>query len=393
MSTPSTQPEQFYHTVTEAFESVLAEIEAAGHSVSLETYTLAADAMGLPLLQSLENAAKRGVEVRVLLDAFGCMFLPDSALNSLRDAGGEVRYFNPVQYQRPSFRNHRKLLVVDRSVAFVGGFNYSQEYLGDGVETGWRDAGVRLMGSIVEALAESFEFHYRVAAERDRLFTRFRKSRNITIRKAFETSIFTNTPGFGRHNIHLNFLRELRRPGNVDIVTPYFLPPTRTLRLIERKARAGERVRLILPGLSDVAIARDAARVYYTRLLKAGVELYEYQPRVLHAKLYRFSDAIYIGSANLDKRSLFMNYELLVRLESAAMGGEVERFVEDTCSRSHQLTLEGVRASMSFLTRARCNWSHLLLSRVDPLLMSLQLPVRKTRPATGRRPRRIPAYD
>lgn len=387
------QPETFFHTVNEAFGALLREIEAAQFSVSLETYALAADSMGLPLLESLERAAKRGLSVRVLLDAFGCMFLPDSALAPLRAAGGEARYFNPVHYQRPSFRNHRKLLVVDQSVAYVGGFNYSQEYLGDGVESGWRDSGVRLAGSIVPALAESFEFHFKVAAERSRLFSRFRKSRNVSIRKAFETSIFTNTPGLGRHNIHLTLLRELRRPGPVDIVTPYFLPPARTLRMIERRARSGDRVRLILPGQSDVPLARDAARCYYARLLKAGVELYEYQPRVLHAKLYQFSDAFYIGSANLDKRSLVMNYELLVRLENPAIGREVARFVEETRAKSLPVTPESLSQSLDFLTRIRCRWAHFLLSKVDPLLIGLQLPARKPRPGAKVKPRRIPAYD
>jgi len=390
---PAFQPETFFHTVNEAFEALLREIDAARFSVSLETYTLAADSMGLPLLESLERAAKRGLSVRVLLDAFGCMFLPDSALAPLRAAGGEARYFNPVHFQRPSFRNHRKLLVVDQSVAYVGGFNYSQEYLGDGVESGWRDSGVRLVGSIVPALAESFEFHFKVAAERSRLFSRFRMSRNVSIRKAFETSIFTNTPGLGRHNIHLTLLRELRRPGPVDIVTPYFLPPARTLRMIERRARSGDRVRLILPGQSDVALARDAARCYYARLLKSGVELYEYQPRVLHAKLYKFSDAVYVGSANLDKRSLVMNYELLVRLETPAIGAEVARYIEQTRAGSRQVTSESLRQSMDLLTRIRCGWAHFLLSTVDPLLMSFQLPARKPRLGAKAKPRRIPAYD
>ena len=145
MSSSATQTAcQWLRTGDEVFPAMLAAIDAAQASVCLEIYIFAPGPLGQRFRETLIRAQMRGARVRVLMDAFGSRGLPGDFWDPLRAVGGEVRSFNPAALMRLSFRNHRKLLVCDKQVAFVGGFNIAHEYEGDGVHAGWRDLGLKL---------------------------------------------------------------------------------------------------------------------------------------------------------------------------------------------------------------------------------------------------------
>jgi len=141
----------------EIFPAMLAAIATAERSVCLETYIYSADSLGERFRESLVRARERGARVQVLYDALGSMSLPASFWDPLRKAGGEVRQFNPLVLNRFGVRDHRKMLICDECIAFIGGFNVAIEYDGDGITTGWRDLGLKIEGSLARELKHAFE--------------------------------------------------------------------------------------------------------------------------------------------------------------------------------------------------------------------------------------------
>lgn len=346
---------------------MLDAIEAATTSVRLEIYIFADDRTGREFLAALRAARARGVRVQVLVDGVGSLELPDSFWTPLREAGGEFRWFNPVALRRWSYRDHRKILVCDDAVAFIGGFNIADVYNGDGVRRGWRDLGLRLTGPVVGELAEAFDELFTKAGTPHRRFQRLRRAANEIVGGRDWRLLFSG-PGRQRGHLRRSLGEDLARARSVQIVSGYFLPTWRLRLALARVCRRGGRVQLILAGKSDVLLSKLASRRLYQKLLRAGVEIYEYLPQVLHAKLFIIDDVVYAGSANLDARSLRINYEVLLRLANPEMAtGARAIFAADVphCQRIDPATW---KRSRSFLTRLWERWAYLLLARLDPFL-------------------------
>jgi cardiolipin synthase len=172
-------------------------------------------------------------------------------------------------------------------------------------------------------------------------------------------------PGLGRNAFHASLLRSLRRARNVRIVSAYFVPSFRLRRALQRVARRGGRVRLLLAGKTDVPLVQAAGRAFYGALLQAGVEIAEYQPQVLHAKLALVDGAVFAGSSNLDARSLGINYELMVRLLDAALAEQGRKIFEADWARARVIDAEQWARGRSWLTRWREGVALFLLTRFD----------------------------
>lgn len=346
---------------------MLAAITRATRSVELETYIYADDRTGRAFLQALTGAAKRGVCVRVLADSYGSLTLAESFFAPLTAAGGTVKFFNPLRFQRFGVRNHRKLLVCDAETAFIGGANIADDYSGDGVSRGWFDTVTQLEDPALAApLRAEFEhlFHnadFNIARRKLRPFRPLRHRENAV-------KIFAVKPGRGASGFQRALHSRLETARNVDFITPYFLPNRRLRKLLGRVVKRGGRVRLILPAKSDVPIARSAAHVYYARLLRAGVEIYEYQPQILHAKLYRVDDAVFAGSSNLDVRSLMLNYELMMSFSDPTSLRAAGEIFESARKESQRIEWEKFRRHQNFWQRWKNRWSHFLLTRIDPFI-------------------------
>lgn len=351
----------------EVFPAMLSAIDAAHESVRLETYIFSPRALGERFRDTLVRARQRGAKVQVLVDAVGSYEVPAVFWRPLRDAGAEVRIFNPLALDRFGLRNHRKLLVCDRSVAFVGGFNIAPEYEGDGINSGWRDLGLELRGALTEQLAGTFDEMFARADFRHKRFLRLRRlSARKTVSNPREQLLLSG-PGRGRNPIKQHLRRDLAHARSVQIMVAYFLPTWRIRRDLCRLAREGARVQLILAGKSDVAVARSAAQSLYRRLLKAGVEIYEFQPQILHAKLLVIDDIVYIGSANLDQRSLNINYELMLRFDNGQMAAQAQELFLTNLKYSKPVSLQSWK-TRSFLERVKQRWAYFLLVRVDPYI-------------------------
>lgn len=359
---------QWFTAGDAVFPAMLAAIDAAQKTVALEIYIFAAGELAERFRASLIAARGRGIRVRVLVDGVGSFELSDSFWEPLRAAGGEVRVFNPLSLGRLGIRNHRKLLACDGQVAFIGGFNIAKEYEGDGVARGWCDLGLRVTGVLATQLEASFEGLFALADFRHRPFVRLRKSGAKRTLADQGGQLLLSGPGRGLSPLLGALRNDLRTKPDVRIVVAYFLPPWRLRRELERLARRGKRVQLILAGKSDVALSQLAARSLYQRLLKAGVEIYEYQPQVLHAKLFIVGDAVYAGSANLDFRSLKLNYELMVRFERPEVTAEAEQIFAGMLAHSKRIDMATWKKSRSFWTRWKEHWANIFLARVDPYL-------------------------
>lgn len=344
-------------------------IAAARGSVRLEFYIVAPDATGTAVRDALADAADRGVAVRVLVDALGTTALPSGFWRPVTGSGGEVKIFNPLTSRRLPVRDHRKLVVVDDELAIVGGFNLSDDYAGDGVASGWADCGLVLRGPAVAGLARSFD---RMSALCDTtppraMMARLGKGQRPPAETiAPGTQLLLSGPG-RKPNAFQKLLRaDVAKARTIRFVSAYFLPGFLMRRRLRRTAKRGARVQVIVPGKSDVALSQRAARHLYTGLLRAGVEIWEYEPQVLHTKLFLVDGAVYVGSSNLDTRSLHINHELMIRLTDPEVVAGGEALFAHLLGRSRRIDPANWRASRSWWEKLRERWAFWILSQVDP---------------------------
>ncbi len=357
---------RWLHTGTAAYDAMVAMIDGAIKTVDVEFYTIAPGGVTERLGEALRHAAIRGLRVRVLVDAFGSSSLPAPWIENLRTVGVDIRRFNPRPLLRWSFRNHRKLLVCDDQLAIVGGFNVAPEYEGDGVTRGWRDLGVRIEGPVADDLARGFALMFEASElkrQQLRPLARFLRNQHVAANAA---SVIIGGPGGSRSLLKRSLRADLTAATRVDIAAAYFLPTWRLRHLLRRAARRGS-VRLLLPGQSDVPVSRLAGQYLYPSLLRSGVSLWEYQPQVLHAKVFVVDDVVYIGSANLDTRSLQLNFELMLRLPSAILASQLRARIDYDCTSAQRVPVDWSR-HRTLLQRVLQSWSHFVLARVDPFV-------------------------
>jgi cardiolipin synthase len=288
------------------YEDMLAAIRAARGSVSLESYIFEPDSVGQHFIEALINKANEGVQVRLHLDAFGSMTLAMSEqVERLRAAGISLRWFNRWRWYAPmrfNRRNHRKLLVIDDTAAWLGGFNiHIDNSLQAFGEARWRDTHVRIAGPLVQEAQAFF----------DHLWDGRRRWRPVW-HSAGDSVLVSNHNWMQRYRLHRILLRQFRSARDrVWLSTPYFMPDRLLQREMARAAARGIDVRLIVPFKTDRPMTQLAARAAYGSLLNAGVRIFEYQPRILHTKTAVIDDNwCSIGTANLDYRSFFVNFEL-----------------------------------------------------------------------------------
>ena len=369
----ATPPCELLRDGATAYARMLELIDGARQCVDLEIYIFRADAVGDRFRLALTAAAIRGVRVRVLVDAFGSQDLPADYFASLEDAGGAVRRFNPRRLLRPSFRNHRKLLRCD-SAAVVGGLNIADEYEGDGVRRGWRDLALLVRGPVVTDLCASFERMWTLAPFGRRDVRAFWKTRTGRRPQAAPSAPLVLCAGAGWPTSELRgwLIRDIRSSRQCLAWVAYFLPSRRLGRAMRQTARTGE-VRLLLGRRTDVPIARWAGERHFGRFLRARAALYEYEPQIVHAKALVADDVVYMGSANLDVRSLRINYELLLRLPDARLAAELRQVFTRDLGHSRELTREEWRRSRRWWHPVRSWFAHLLLARLDPYVASRRL--------------------
>jgi cardiolipin synthase len=373
MLTNQTARFRWLRTGDEAFAEMLAAIHAAHTAVRLEMYIYTASPLGEEFREALVGAQRRGARVRVLIDALGSLNLRESFWDPLLAAGGEFRWFNPLRLQRLSYRDHRKILVCDNTVGFIGGLNSAPEYQGDGVTKGWRDMGVSITGRLLEELALSFDAQFALADFKHGRLTRLRRPAYGKRLATPEGELFLSSPGLGPSPIKRALAQDLANAKTVKIISAYFLPTWRIRRELMRTARQGNSVQLILAGKSDVPLSQLASQRLYWHLLRSRIEIYEYQPQILHAKLFIIDRIIYVGSANLDPRSLSINYELLVRVPNEKLANEASAIFAQDLIHCRKIDPATWRNSRTIWRKLKEDWAYFIIARVDPYWARRQL--------------------
>jgi cardiolipin synthase len=364
---------QLLESGRQRLEMLVELIDRAERSLRLLYYIYADDAAGRRVNDALIRAAGRGVTVSLIVDGFGAGLVSDRAFfEPLQDAGVSVCWFSPSWGRRYQLRNHQKLALADgeteKARIIIGGFNIEDDYLGRAPDPKliWRDLGL-----LVEGPAATRITGYVDALER---WTYNPKARLRQLNRAL--SRWSEQAGTTRWLLGGPTKRlspwarclkaDMRLGRSIDIIAGYFAPSPAILRRLDRAARRGARVRVVNAAISDHPGAIEAARFTYAGLLRKGVQLFEYRPSKLHTKLFVVDAAVHIGSANFDMRSLFINLELMLRVEDRAFADHMRRYVEGEIAQSEQITRALYRQRTGWRTRAKQFVAYVLLAIVDP---------------------------
>jgi len=320
-------------------------IDGARHHVHAQYYLIRNDATGAWFRDRLVAAAKRGVAVRLLMDGFGCFALGRSWRRPLHRAGVRVAEFLPMRsvlLQPVNLRNHRKIVVIDGETAFTGGFNVGDEYKGAMPGVGeWRDVHMRIEGPAAAELQRVF-FQDWAFATNEPIDPRTYFARHVPSRGDAKIAIVTSGPDTRTEAIHRMFFGAIvGATREVSLTTPYFVPTESLTVAMELAAMRGVDLKLILPGRSNHQVTFHAGRSFYTDLLKAGVDIREYQPGIVHAKtLIADSQIALVGSANMDLRSFRLNFEVHALVHDATTAIRLRETFEDDLARSRRVDLD-----------------------------------------------------
>jgi cardiolipin synthase len=352
---------------SEAFPAMFEAIDRSKSCIALEMYLVADDETGQEFRAHLMKAARRGVQVMILVDAWGSWELPDSFWEELRIAGGMVRWFHPIARGLLPFRNHRKLLLVDDRTAFIGGMNIANEYYrGAGGLSPWRDNVLEISGKEVARLRRSF---MRMWARADspfrRLLLRLRREHGTRGSASGNVRFLESGPEDPMRPVRRAY-RQLIQSAvkSIDLAMGYFYPHGRMMRVLKRAVKRGVRVRLLFPQKTDVPIARWAARGLYGRLLRAGIEVWEYLPTMMHAKLAIADDTVIAGSANLDIRSGRINYELVAVVTDPGLAARARADFEADLGQAVRIRFEDWK-KRPLMQKVKERFSYCLLARAD----------------------------
>ena len=330
------------------FPRMFAAITGAQRQIELELYLVTAGDCATQLVDRLCQAALRGVQVRCLLDGFGSLGLPPAQRAQLLDAGVQLRFYNPLSWRRGMrnlYRDHRKLLLVDGELAFVGGTGATDEFWQPQTNShAWHEVMVAIAGPLVSDWQQLFERQWQATLGR----LAWRPAVHAGLSRV--PVIPCQGDGLGRvayadGRQHRDILHSMVRAllsakQRVWLATPYFLPTWKVRRALRRAAKRGVDVRLLLTARNtDHPPVRFAGQRYYPRLLKAGVRIYEYEPRFLHLKMLLVDDWVSVGSCNFDHWNLYFNLDANVEVLDPAFTAQVEASFIDDFSRSQEIDL------------------------------------------------------
>ena len=352
----------------ERLEALIALVDGAKQSLRLLYYMYLADGSGARVREAVLRAIDRGVDVSLLIDGFGSSDTPDDYFSELPKRGARFCRFNPSYGRRYLLRNHQKLALADAESAsprvIVGGFNVADDYFKTVADGAWRDIGLVVEGPAAARLAPYFDELMAWALRKN--------SRMRTLRRM----IFKYTETRGRLQWQLggptaklspwgvSTCRDLVQSRDVEMIAAYFAPTWGLLKRIARVGRIG-RARVVTAAKSDNNATIAAARFTYRRLLARGVEIFEYTATKLHTKLVVLDDVVHIGSSNLDIRSLYLNMELMLRVDDGEFAQMMRGYFEGELERCVQITPALQKKRGTLLNRIRWALSFFLVTSFD----------------------------
>jgi cardiolipin synthase len=355
----------------EIFPAQLAAIRSATQTITYAQYFYEEGPVPEEIAEAIAGRCRAGVRAHVLLDGFGTLYMPARYVDTLKTAGCEVATFRPLSpfslfallgYGKSNHRNHRRILVVDGEVGFTGGSGVAPKWMGNGrVKDHWRETDVRVEGLIVSSLQGAFAENWLEATGDvlggDPYFPRQPRTGTIA------AQVVRSSPSGGSFAMYTTFLLAMSSARqSIYITNPYFLPDSRMIRALTEARARGVQIKVLLPGAIDNNIVRHASRAKFGELIRAGIEIYEYQPALLHAKTM-IVDGIWatVGSTNMDARSFSLNEELNVVVYSVEVAAQLEKVFADDLAHSRRIRYG--------------QWNR--RGPIDRLLEMLSLPIRR----------------
>lgn len=328
----------------ETYAALIGELQRARRSIHLEYYIFDDDRIGQAISSLLIRRAKAGVKVRIIYDLFGSWMPARGMLHRLRANGVEVRYFRPLRLchlgKWLNIRNHRKIAIIDGRIAFLGGINIARRYL-EGSSLGrWRDLHLQLDGRAVNDLERLFREDWLLVGGEPYPTSASSAVAPPILRSIESLRIIASREGSSRKEIE-TILIDLINRARYELLasTPYLIPPHRLREALKAASRRGVRVQLMIPSRVEWRVVGWAAESYFEELLSAGIELYRYENGFLHTKMVLCDRrGCYIGTANLDYRSLRINWEVGALIQDQGFGKRAARtFIKDKghCHRLH----------------------------------------------------------
>nr|WP_166178768.1 phosphatidylserine/phosphatidylglycerophosphate/cardiolipin synthase family protein [Altererythrobacter segetis] len=353
----------FFPSGAGRLERLLELIEKAQVSLKLAFYVYADDACGRRVREAITAAARRGVRVSLIVDGFGAS-VDDAFFAELEEAGGHFCIFS--RRWNPSYviRNHQKIVVADERTAMLGGFNIEEDYFAPPEKNGWRDLAFTVEGSLVERVVDWFDQLEQWTGNPRAHFRDIRRRVRAWDPGVAPVQLLIGGPTIGLSTWSRTVSRDLIRGEKLDMIMAYFAPAYRLRKRIRRIAAKGH-TRLILAGKSDNPATIGASRTLYKKLLRDRARIFEFQPCKLHTKLIVLDDTVYLGSANFDMRSLYVNLEIVVRIEDHGLAERLRAFVAEHEPASLEVTAELYREWATPWNRLRWWLSWFLTSVVD----------------------------
>jgi cardiolipin synthase len=327
------------------FPSMLEAIRGARASITFESYIYWSGNIGKEFVAALSERARAGVAVHVLVDWFGSWKIDKELLREMREAGAQVVLYNPLRWNTLTHMNnrtHRKLLVVDGKIGFTGGVGIADEWTGNAQdEKHWRDTHFRLEGPAVAQMQSAFMENWIEATgavlHGETYFPQ------LEPRGAAEAQVFVSSPGGGGESAQFLYLLSIVSAAkSIRMSASYFVPDNVEVQAFTGALQRGVKVQIILPGpLTDSETARRASRADWGPLLRAGAEIYEYQPTMFHVKVL-VVDGLWttVGSTNFDARSFSVNDEANLNVYDRDFAAAQERIFEEDLKRARRVTLE-----------------------------------------------------
>ncbi|MBN2504180.1 MAG: cardiolipin synthase [Bacilli bacterium] len=315
------------------FPRLIEELEKANNYIFMEFYIIKTDNIGKQVLDVLKEKAANGVDVYIIYDHFGSnRHLDRQYMSELKHAGVKIGIFDPqtisIFNSNLNFRNHRKAIVVDGLVGFVGGMNLADEYNHQSPKFGfWRDTHVLIQGNGVTSIQNVFvkDWYYITNQVLDKPMDK------TDANDPGLFSVIESGPDFEDGLIRDVYLKMFfKAKKSIRIVTPYLIIEPELMAAIHIAMRSGVKIQLLVPGLSDYAMVGFATRSYYEQLLRMGVEIYEYRNHFVHSKILIVDDEIAsVGSVNFDPRSFHLNFEVTTIFTNKAVKTLIESFAHD----------------------------------------------------------------
>ena len=340
------------------FEALVHELEKAQKYIFMEYFIVEKGYMWGTILKILREKVEEGVEVRFMYDGFcSVSMLPYNYAEQLKKFGIKAKAFNQLKLLFSTVynnRDHRKICVIDGKVGFTGGINLGDEYINRKERFGhWKDTAVMLRGDAVQSLTMMFLQMWNVDEKEPENYERYLTKKKEGLRRELGYIIpYADSP-FDNENVgeevYFHILNHAKK--YVHIMTPYLILDNEMITTLTRTAKSGIEVVIIMPHIPDKWYAFAVAKTYYQELIKAGVQIYEYEPGFVHAKVFvSDDDTATVGTINMDYRSLYLHFECGTFIYNNSVVDKIERDFQQTLRKCHKVTLLEVR-NLSLLTK------------------------------------------